>query len=83
VTASPSRSVRIRTPDGEIHAGDYLSEDLICVGGATFRSSGVTFLPCAGPTKVVGVGLNYPDHPAEIGMTVPAEPVIFLKPPAH
>jgi 2-keto-4-pentenoate hydratase/2-oxohepta-3-ene-1,7-dioic acid hydratase in catechol pathway len=36
--------------------------------------------PCA-PTKIVAVGRNYLDHAAEMGTSVPAEPLIFLKPP--
>jgi 2-keto-4-pentenoate hydratase/2-oxohepta-3-ene-1,7-dioic acid hydratase in catechol pathway len=36
--------------------------------------------PCQ-PTKIVAVGLNYRAHAAESGHQVPAEPVIFLKPP--
>ena len=32
------------------------------------------------PTKVIGVGRNYPDHAAESGVEVPSEPVIFLQP---
>ena len=32
------------------------------------------------PSKVVAVGRNYADHAAEMGNTVPDEPVIFLKP---
>jgi 2-keto-4-pentenoate hydratase/2-oxohepta-3-ene-1,7-dioic acid hydratase in catechol pathway len=35
--------------------------------------------PCS-PGKIVAAGLNYRDHAAEIGLPVPAEPVIFLKP---
>src|SRR5512135_84518 len=35
--------------------------------------------PCS-PGKIVAAGLNYRDHVAEIGLAVPAEPVIFLKP---
>ncbi len=30
--------------------------------------------------KLVCVGLNYRDHARELGMAIPAEPVIFLKP---
>jgi 2-keto-4-pentenoate hydratase/2-oxohepta-3-ene-1,7-dioic acid hydratase in catechol pathway len=37
--------------------------------------------PCA-PTKIVAVGLNYADHAAEANRDVPAEPLIFLKPPS-
>lgn len=36
--------------------------------------------PCA-PSKIVAVGKNYVDHAAEMGTPVPAEPLIFLKPP--
>ncbi len=36
--------------------------------------------PCE-PSKIVLAGLNYRDHAKELGMELPAEPVIFLKPP--
>lgn len=36
--------------------------------------------PCA-PSKIVAVGLNYRDHAGELGLPVPEEPVLFLKPP--
>ena len=32
------------------------------------------------PSKIVAVGLNYKDHAAEQNKTLPAEPMIFLKP---
>jgi 2-keto-4-pentenoate hydratase/2-oxohepta-3-ene-1,7-dioic acid hydratase in catechol pathway len=36
--------------------------------------------PCvAGVGKIICIGLNYSDHAAESGMSVPPEPVIFLK----
>ena len=34
------------------------------------------------PSKIVAVGLNYRDHAEELGMTLPEEPLIFLKPPS-
>ncbi len=34
------------------------------------------------PTKIVCVGRNYARHAAELGNEVPAEPLIFLKPPS-
>jgi len=37
-------------------------------------------LPPATPTKIVLVGLNYRDHARELNMSVPQEPIIFLKP---
>ena len=32
------------------------------------------------PTKIVAVGLNYRDHAEELGLSIPDEPLIFLKP---
>lgn len=32
------------------------------------------------PSKIVCVGLNYRDHARELGMPIPEEPVLFLKP---
>jgi len=36
--------------------------------------------PCE-PSKVVAVGLNYRDHAREMGLPIPEEPILFLKPP--
>lgn len=33
------------------------------------------------PSKIVSVGLNYKPHAKELGMEIPSEPIIFLKPP--
>lgn len=38
--------------------------------------------PISRPGKVVCIGLNYSDHAAETGATVPDEPVVFMKDPA-
>ena len=34
------------------------------------------------PTKILCIGRNYADHAAELGHEVPAEPLVFLKPPS-
>lgn len=34
------------------------------------------------PTKILCVGRNYAEHAAELGHEVPAEPLIFMKPPS-
>ena len=48
---------------------------------AIHRLSDVKLLaPCV-PTKVVAVGLNYRDHARELGMPIPDDPILFLKPP--
>ena len=36
-------------------------------------------VPVAGVGKIVGIGLNYSDHAAELGAAPPEEPVVFLK----
>jgi len=38
--------------------------------------------PIARPSKIVCVGRNYVAHAAELGNEVPAEPLLFLKPPS-
>lgn len=35
--------------------------------------------PCARPSKIVCVGLNYQQHALESGMEIPPEPVLFFK----
>jgi 2-keto-4-pentenoate hydratase/2-oxohepta-3-ene-1,7-dioic acid hydratase in catechol pathway len=35
--------------------------------------------PVARPGKVICIGLNYSDHAAESGMSIPAEPIVFMK----
>lgn len=39
-------------------------------------------MPSLAPTKIVCVGRNYAKHAAELGNEVPAEPLLFLKPPS-
>ena len=39
-------------------------------------------MPTLNPSKVVCVGRNYAAHAKELGNEVPAEPLIFLKPPS-
>ncbi|MDA3900092.1 MAG: fumarylacetoacetate hydrolase family protein [Spirochaetes bacterium] len=34
------------------------------------------------PSKIVCVGLNYRKHATELGMPLPSEPIIFMKPPS-
>src|ERR1700736_2142818 len=35
--------------------------------------------PVGGLPKFIAIGLNYTDHAAEVGMPIPAEPIIFIK----
>jgi len=40
----------------------------------------VQLLPPSEPTKIVAVGLNYRDHAEELRLSLPEEPLIFMKP---
>lgn len=80
--------------DGVVHdlsgivedlAGSALApESIKAIGEVAIASLGqVTperFGPCVGKTgKFICIGLNYSDHAAESKMTVPKEPVVFMK----
>jgi len=50
--------------------------------GAPRPLGGLSWRPPISPSKIVGVGRNYRAHAAELGSVVPAEPLLFLKPPS-
>ncbi|MEA3488968.1 MAG: fumarylacetoacetate hydrolase family protein [Candidatus Omnitrophota bacterium] len=61
--------------------GDAVYADAPCEGAGQFDLGRITLLAPVEPSKIVLVGLNYRDHARELGMPVPEEPIIFLKPP--
>ncbi len=65
----------VRQLDGDLFAGWKPTEK-------TWPIEQVNFLPPSVPSKIVCVGRNYREHAAELGNDVPAEPLIFLKPPS-
>jgi 2-keto-4-pentenoate hydratase/2-oxohepta-3-ene-1,7-dioic acid hydratase in catechol pathway len=91
MTDMVNRYVRVQVDDGRIHYGTLQIDRKVQVLDAPPWLKGqVTPLelppakyrllaPCA-PTKIVAVGKNYIDHAAEMGGSVPAEPLLFLKP---
>jgi 2-keto-4-pentenoate hydratase/2-oxohepta-3-ene-1,7-dioic acid hydratase in catechol pathway len=50
--------------------------------GAAVPAGARTFLAPLAPSKIVAIGRNYRDHAAELGNPLPAEPLMFLKPPS-
>src|SRR3954451_20564723 len=69
--------------DGELRraSGDpfaSLSAGTAIAGGL----GAVRLLPPVMPSKIVCVGLNYKDHAGEVGRALPAEPLLFIKPPS-
>ncbi len=60
-----------------------LSKDPFSVieeGKETFDLNRVKILPPVNPSKIVLVGLNYKKHAKELGMEIPQNPIIFMKP---
>lgn len=74
VRYSTNPNAEATTPDG---SGDVKYGVL-----GTDVPDGVRILPPCWPTKIVCVGRNYAAHAKELGNEVPAEPMIFLKPPS-
>jgi 5-oxopent-3-ene-1,2,5-tricarboxylate decarboxylase / 2-hydroxyhepta-2,4-diene-1,7-dioate isomerase len=66
--------------DGTIHVGEFRDERLYDRAGRAYSPDAVVWLPPVLPTKVVGLALNYAEHAAELGMTSPEEPALFMKP---
>lgn len=50
--------------------------------GREFSADNVQLLAPCEPTKIICAGLNYKDHAQEVGLELPEEPVLFLKPPS-
>ena len=50
--------------------------------GAPVEPADFRILAPLEPSKIVAVGLNYRDHAREMNKALPAEPLIFLKPPS-
>jgi 2-keto-4-pentenoate hydratase/2-oxohepta-3-ene-1,7-dioic acid hydratase in catechol pathway len=50
-------------------------------GGAVALTE-IRTLPICRPSKIIALGLNYRDHAREFNLEVPAEPLIFMKPPS-
>ncbi|MCP6758984.1 MAG: fumarylacetoacetate hydrolase family protein [Fischerella sp. CENA71] len=86
------RFVRVQNPEGQIYYGLLqLSMKVQVLDAPPWLQGQPTDLilepddyeilaPCA-PSKIVAVGKNYAEHAAEMGTDVPAEPLIFFKPP--
>ncbi|MCS7294212.1 MAG: fumarylacetoacetate hydrolase family protein [Dehalococcoidia bacterium] len=66
--------------DGRIHVGTVTDSGLMDEAGRWYAFDAVMWLPPVEPRKVIGLVLNYADHARELGMEVPAAPVLFFKP---
>ncbi|MEM2726903.1 MAG: fumarylacetoacetate hydrolase family protein [Archaeoglobaceae archaeon] len=69
--------------NGRLFEGKFeLKGDLLIFDSLEFPIECVRFLPPVNPSKIIAVGLNYIDHAEELGMPIPEEPIIFMKPPS-
>lgn len=68
--------------DPAVRHGTLNGATITASDGAAHPLSAVRLLPPCSPSKIVCVGRNYADHARELGNDVPAEPLIFLKPPS-
>lgn len=85
------RYVRVQTVDGQVHYGLLQIDRQVRLLDAPPWLEGQPtnqelapgqyqlLAPCA-PSKIVAVGRNYVNHARELGNSVPAEPLLFLKP---
>jgi 2-keto-4-pentenoate hydratase/2-oxohepta-3-ene-1,7-dioic acid hydratase in catechol pathway len=71
MSAESMRTVRIATPDGAVESGSYYGDGRIELGDRAVTIDEVAVLAPSSPAKIVCAGLNYSDHPAELGMEVP------------
>ncbi|MDQ3155709.1 MAG: fumarylacetoacetate hydrolase family protein [Actinomycetota bacterium] len=68
--------------DGAFLASDFCSrvENALDVGRLPIVTDPVRIgPPVTRPGKIIGIGLNYRDHAAELGVAAPVEPIVFLK----
>ncbi|MBI5519826.1 MAG: fumarylacetoacetate hydrolase family protein [Desulfovibrio sp.] len=81
------RIIRVRYRERSFYAAITSPETLRCLNAEEglpdeIPLAEVELLPLVRPSKVVCVGLNYHAHARELGMAVPEEPILFLKPPS-
>jgi 2-keto-4-pentenoate hydratase/2-oxohepta-3-ene-1,7-dioic acid hydratase in catechol pathway len=69
--------------NNEVFHGEVRGDRVIVERGLysdTFLLSDLEILTPTNPGKIICVGLNYIDHARELGMSLPKNPLIFLKP---
>jgi 2-keto-4-pentenoate hydratase/2-oxohepta-3-ene-1,7-dioic acid hydratase in catechol pathway len=76
-----TRNIRFAA-GAEVLSGRLEGQTAVAAGGRSFPLADVRLLAPVTPSKIVCVGRNYAEHAKELGNAVPAEPLIFLKPPS-
>ncbi|HEY8056488.1 MAG TPA: fumarylacetoacetate hydrolase family protein [Terriglobales bacterium] len=76
---------RLESDHIQVYSGTPLGEHNACrpqPGVERLPREAVDLLAPCTPSKIVCIGRNYREHARELGNDVPAEPLIFLKPPS-
>jgi len=81
-TFDPSLAPTTPDPSPAVLHGVLEESFVRAADGREWPRSAVRLLPPCSPTKIVCVGRNYVEHARELGNEVPAEPLIFFKPPS-
>jgi len=63
----------------QVLSGDIFSDTFTETGKRLLLENVKLLAPCV-PSKAVCIGLNYHDHAREMNLTLPEEPLLFLKP---
>ena len=76
----------LEAPEEDLHFRvDHGSASPFSSSSATFEAiplSAADLLPPVTPSKIICVGRNYREHVQELGNEIPAEPLLFFKPPS-
>jgi 2-keto-4-pentenoate hydratase/2-oxohepta-3-ene-1,7-dioic acid hydratase in catechol pathway len=68
-----AKSETVTELEGDIFAQYNLTDK-------TYKFDEITLLAPCMPSKIVAIGLNYRSHAQELGMELPDEPMLFMKP---
>lgn len=78
--------ISLLAPDGQVSLGSWTVESLqsraSSPAGVVSLESVSLLAPVPSPSKVICVGLNYRDHAAESGLSIPESPLVFAKFPS-
>ncbi|MGA8669512.1 MAG: fumarylacetoacetate hydrolase family protein [Terracidiphilus sp.] len=79
---APEEDLAYRVAHARLMVARGLVKDLASFDFEPMPLSAAKLLAPVTPSKIVCVGRNYRDHAQELGNEVPAEPLLFFKPPS-
>ncbi len=79
---APEEDLAYRVAHARLMVARGLVKDLASFDFEPMPLSAAELLAPVTPSKIVCVGRNYRDHAQELGNEVPAEPLLFFKPPS-